>query len=306
MDKILVTGGSGFIGSHLCERLNEMGYDVTIYDIKKPQTKDIRYIQGDIRDYGLLKHSMKGCSIVCHHAAMLGVVACLNDKDTVYDINHHGTENVIKACLENGVSNVVFASSSEVYGEGSINQKLIETIDLKPKSHYGISKILGENVIREFHERFNMKASVLRYCNVYGKRQREDFVIPIFIRSALKKDFLKVCGDGRQVRSFTYISDAVEATIRAIFRNGNTFEVYNVASDKPYTIKELALKVINIHGSGEMRHVDFEGVGRKTECEVFTRIPSIEKARKELGYIPCTGIDDGLTLTFNYYRNLKI
>lgn len=300
MSKIFITGGSGFIGSHLAEKLNNLGHDVTIYDINEPLAKNIRFIKGDIRNESLLEKSIAGHATVCHLAAMLGVTACLKDKDSVYSTNLQGTKNVINACEKNEVSNLLFSSSSEVYGEGDANSKLFEDMDLKPKSHYGISKMLGEAEMKAFSERTQTKVTVLRYCNIYGPRQRKDFVIPIFMRSVLSGTPLTVCGDGGQIRSFTYIDDAVTGTIQALFRVNNFFDIYNIGTSEPITIKELAQKTIGLHGSGRIDLLPFEKLEREKECEVLIRIPSVDKASSAIGYCPSIKLDTGLSTTYNY------
>lgn len=306
MKKIFLTGGSGFIGSHFAEKLCQLGYEVTVFDIDKPPSNDVSFINGDIRNFELLKKSMLGHDTVCHLAAMLGVVACSYDKDTVYSVNLEGTRNIINACKLNNIEHLLSASSSEVYGEGSATDKLHEEMVLKPKSYYGMAKMMSEAGIKSFCDNTGAKATVLRYCNVYGPRQKNVFVIPIFIDNVLNNKPLPVCGDGSQVRSFTYIADAVDGTIRALLRSNENFKIYNIASSMPITINQLAFKIIEIHGGGTIEYLTFQDVGRKKEFEILTRIPSIEKAENELGYNPKTSIDQGLRLTYDYYLDRLI
>jgi len=304
MDKVLITGGAGFIGSHLAERLISEGYNATVYDIKPNKNQNVNYIFGDIMDYDRLKYAIQGHKIVCHLAAMVGVTACLTNEKQVYRINLEGTKNVIRACREAGVKNLLFTSSSEVYGEGSPFKILDEGMELKPISHYGKSKMYSEWLMKEFSEEAGVKVTVLRYCNIYGIGQRKEFVVSIFIDSILNGRPLKICGTGEQLRSFTYVDDAVEGTIKALFRNRTEFEVFNIGSSCNIQIKELADKILGIASSGRIEYVSFEDLNRKPECEIFYRIPSIEKARKYLGYADSTSLEKGLAVTYYYYKNL--
>ncbi len=305
MGRIFLTGGSGFIGSHLTEALIEKGHEVTIYDINKPRDSKANYVQGDIMDYSLLKSSMKGHGTVCHLAAMVGVVACLSDEKEVYRINHDGVKNIINACKEVGVENLLFTSSSEVYGEGDKFKLLKESNKLLPITHYGKSKMYSEQLLKDFSEESGIKVTVLRYCNIYGSRQRKEFVVSIFLDRVLEGIPIKICGDGEQIRSFTYIDDAVDGTIKALFRAEREFEIFNIGSTQSVKIKELARKIVDLNRSGEVKYVSFENLNRRRECEILIRIPSIEKAGNKLGYVPSTTLDEGLAVTLDYYRNLR-
>ncbi len=302
MDRILITGGAGFIGSHLAEQLISKGYKVTVYDIKPNKNKNVNYVFGDIMDYDRLRYAMKGHKIVCHLAAMVGVTACLMDENQVYRINLEGTKNVIRACKESGVKNLLFTSSSEVYGEGSPVKPLDETMELKPITHYGKSKMYSERLMKEFSEETDVKVTVLRYCNIYGIGQRKEFVVSIFIDSILNGRPVKICGTGEQLRSFTYVDDAVEGTIKALFRDQTGFQVFNIGSSSNICIMELAKKVLEFTDSGRIEYVSFEDLDRIKECEILYRIPSIEKARKYLGYTDSTPLDRGLAITYDYYK----
>ncbi|MDP4180594.1 MAG: NAD(P)-dependent oxidoreductase [Bacillota bacterium] len=305
MNKILITGGSGFIGSHLAKGLSKKGFEVSVYDIKPNNNNEIEYINGDILNYRRLKAAIKGKKIVCHLAAMVGVEACLKDEEKVCRTNIEGTQNVIRACAESGVENLLFTSSSEVYGEGSPFIVLDEGAKLNPISRYGESKLHGEWLMKQFSENSNVKVTVLRYCNIYGKRQRKEFVVSIFINNVLENKPLRICGDGEQLRSFTYIDDAVEGTIKALLRYETQFDVFNIGSSYNIKIKDLAKKIIELNKSGKIEYVTYEELNRKKDCEILYRIPSIEKARNCLGYSDATDLDKGLQTIFDYYKSLK-
>lgn len=304
MDKIFVTGGSGFIGSHLVCELIKMGYDVTNYDLQISSTNlQANNIQGDIMDYEKLVFSMRGHKIVCHLAAMVGVVKCLNDEKEVYRIDYEGVRNLVKSCKETGVENILFASSSEVYGEGDSEKALCESRILEPKSPYGIAKMLAEKLLKEYAEENNVKVTVVRYCNVYGPIQRKEFVIPIFINKVLYGEPIPVCELGEQVRNFTYVGDAVEGTIKALFRSEKDYEVFNISSGDTFRIIDVANKILELNNNiGQIKFVSFEEVNRVKKYEVITRIPSTKKAMDKLQFKARTSFDDGLRVTYNYYK----
>lgn len=306
MKKVFVTGGTGFIGSNLIDKLNKQGYHVVNYDINTPQYQSQNInIKGDILDYPKLVRAMEGADIVCHLAAMVGVVDCINNEKKVYRTNYEGVKNIINACIENNIKNVVFASSSEVYGEGYVNEKLYENLKLNPKSVYGITKMKSEEVLRDFSMQHNAKVTVLRYCNIYGKTQRKEFVIPIFINQVLNEEDITVCGNGNQIRTFTYVCDAVDGTIKAINREkGERYEIFNICSNYPSKIIDIAKKTIELNNNkGSIKYVNFEDVYRITDIEVINRIPSGEKAELILGFIAKTKLDEGLKEIFKYYTD---
>lgn len=294
MGKILVTGGSGFIGSHLCAELIRLGHDVTVYDLVSPKTSNVRYIQGDIVDYADLVEAVKGHTAVCHLAAVVGVVQCINNPGKVSTVNYEGVKLVARACQAAEVKNLLFTSSSEVYGEGTKFGFLIESMDLNPLSPYGISKMKAERFLKDFCEEANVKTTVIRYCNVYGIGQNNGFVVPIFIENILYNRPLPVYGDGGQIRNFTFVSDAVDGTVKALFRNDNSFDTFNIASPESMTIKDLADQVIRIHGGGAIKFLPFELTCRKREYEVSIRIPSVDKAAEVLKFKAVTTVEAGL------------
>lgn len=307
MEKIFVTGGSGFIGSHLISKFEKKGFDVTNYDLCIDKANpNIRNIEGDIMDYEKLSSSIKGHENVCHLAAIVGVVRCLNSEKEVYRIDYEGVGNIIKACEENGVKNILFASSSEVYGEGHISVPLEESMVLKPRSPYGIAKMKSEQLLKDFAQRSKMKVTVVRYCNIYGFGQRCEFVIPIFIKKVLKGETIKVCGEGNQIRSFTYIDDAVEGTINALFRPETEFDIFNISSSSVVKIIDVAKKVIELNGNiGRYKLTSYEDLDRKEDVEVVIRIPSTEKSKQKLGYVAKTDFIDGLKSIFDCYKRIN-
>ncbi len=305
MKKVFVTGGSGFIGTPLVKYLVEAGYDVTNYDIKKPITNFGNYIEGNILDYLHLKTSMEGHDAVCHLAAVVGVKLCFEDDDYVNTVNHLGTVNILKAIEENGINNLLYASSSEVYGQGSKEKLLTEETQLSPVTVYGKSKLMGEDAVKEISQRTNIKGTVIRYCNIYGENQREEFVIPIFIKNALENNYLDIVGDGSQIRSFTHVKDAVRGTVQALLDPKQGFEVYNISSQEPITIGDLANTIIKIADKGTVRYVRGEQIGRVSDKEILYRIPSSKKAQQLLNFTIQKDLFTSLTDLVLAYKNNK-
>jgi UDP-glucose 4-epimerase len=305
MEKVFVTGGSGFIGSHLITKLLELGYSVTNYDLVpstiNPQATNII---GDIMDIEALYKAMRGHHIVCHLAAMVGVVACQIDEEKVHQINYSGAENVLKACEYNEISNVLFASSSEVYGEGKENAFLTENVKLSPLSPYGKAKMQAELLFEEYNRTKKAKSTAIRYCNVYGPRQRIDFVISIFIDKVLKNESLPVCEYGQQIRSYTFIDDAINGTIKALLRTTSDYQVFNICSDDTLKVIDVANRIITLNNAGTIKYLDYSAVNRMRKYEVINRIPSNRKAFELLDFNTEISFDEGLKRTFDYYKSM--
>lgn len=307
MEKIFVTGGSGFIGSHLIAKLLDLGYSVTNYDlISSTVNPQAAHIVGDIMDLKTLCKAMQGHKMVCHLAAMVGVVACQVDEEKVHQINYLGTENVLKACENNDISNILFASSSEVYGEGKANALLDENAKLSPLSPYGKAKMQAEILFERYNNIQKVKRTAIRYCNVYGPRQRIDFVISIFINSVLKNELLPVCEHGQQIRSYTYIDDAIKGTVKALLRTANDYQVFNICSNDSLKVIDVANKIIALNNTGTIRYLDYSAANRKRKYEIINRIPSNSKARDLLAFTPEISFNEGLKRTFEYYKNMEI
>ncbi len=300
MEKVLVTGGSGFIGSHLIKRLEQEGISGVNYDIQAVKSSHkFRMMQGDIMDYDKLCFAMRNHDTVCHLAAMVGVVDCIRLESEVLKIDYESIYNIIKACEKNHVKRILFASSSEVYGDGDY---LTEESELHPKSPYGKAKMYAEEALRDYAIHSNIQVSVIRYCNIFGPGQRISFVIPIFINDLLTNTPLPICADGKQVRTYTYIDDAINGTISILNRKSEDFELYNICGEVPYTVLEVAKKLIGIHKSGSYYFLPYERLSRKSEYEIVVRKPSNEKIKQEFKFLPMVSFDQGLIGTYNFYN----
>jgi UDP-glucose 4-epimerase len=255
--KVLVTGGAGFIGSHIAEYFAEAGHTVRILDNlatvflrNVPPCENIEFIQGDICNSSTVEKVVSGMDYVFHEAALVSVPLSCEKPADAFRINTLGTLNVLQACIRAGVEKFVTASSAAVYGNNPILPKR-EDMYPEPASPYAISKIDGEYLARMFYECHGLRTTCLRYFNVYGPRQDPKSpyaaVIPIFLEKAKAGKDLVIYGDGLQSRDFVHIKDVVRANAAALEHGDG--QVYNVAMGKSVTIRELAEKIVNLTGS---------------------------------------------------------
>ena len=252
--KILVTGGAGFIGSHIVEYLVQRGDDVTILDnlhSGKMQNlskinNDTNFVNGDIRDYELLERLAKDSDGVFHQAALVSVPQSFKMQDEYFDVNTNGTENILKLAKEYGFK-VVYASSSSVYG----NQKQVsikESDNRSPTNPYAQTKLKAEFLAEKYSE-IGVRVIGLRYFNVYGRRQSKEYagVIKLFLERIQQKNTPKINGDGLQTRDFVYVEDVVKANILAMESNVK-HQFFNVGMGYSISILDLANMVIDASG----------------------------------------------------------
>ncbi|MCO5383140.1 MAG: SDR family NAD(P)-dependent oxidoreductase [Methanosarcina barkeri] len=255
--KVLVTGGAGFIGSHIAEYFAEAGHTVRILDNlatgflrNVPQYKNIEFIQGDICDSNLVEKVVSGMDCVFHEAALVSVPLSCERPAEAFRVNTLGTLNVLQACVKAGVDKFVTASSAAIYGNNPVLPKR-EDMYPEPTSPYAISKLDGEYLARMFYESHGLQTTCLRYFNVYGPRQDPKSpyaaVIPIFLERAKAGKDLIIYGDGLQSRDFVHIKDVVRANVAALDHGDG--QVFNVAMGKSVTVVELAENIIKLTGS---------------------------------------------------------
>jgi len=258
--RVVVTGGAGFIGSHLTDRLIELGYDVTVLDdLSTGRAENIahleghprcRFVQGSILDKDLLKSLFEGVTYVFHEAAIPSVPRSIAAPEATHEANATGTLYVLLAARDAGVKKLVYASSSSVYGDTPTLPKT-EDMPPHPLAPYAVSKLAGEAYCSVFSRVYGLPTVALRYFNVYGPRQNPDSeyaaVIPKFIRAARWGEPLTIYGDGQQTRDFTYVADVVEANVFAATHE--FIGVHNVGRGDTITIIELADIVRSVTGS---------------------------------------------------------
>lgn len=259
MKKVIVTGGAGFIGSHLVERLVQMGIEtISIDDYFAGKTENLEHLSVyknfhevgcDITNMKNLEPYFDGVDTVFHQAASKKTI-CLNDPRRDLEINAKGTYNLLELSMKYGVKKFVHASTGSVYGEAQYFPQ-DEKHPLCPTSYYGVSKLAGEKYVNAFHHLYGLDTTILRYFHVYGPRQESSDVggvVSIFIRNIIKNEPITIFGDGTQERSFTYVGDVVHANIQSVFYPKATGQVYNCASGIKITIYELAQLISEVMG----------------------------------------------------------
>ena len=281
--RALVTGGAGFIGGHLVEKLVERSWDVIVFDNFErasletlralPPEAELRRI--DVRDLDSMKKYVDDVDVIFHLAALTDVVESEAKRDEYWSVNVLGTENVLKVARDLGAK-LVFTSSAAVYGE--LDEAAREDLKPNPISFYGVTKLEGEKLCRRYREEYGVDVVVLRLFNVFGERARGG-VVKIFLERAREGKPLIIYGDGEAVRDFIYVRDVVEAFLRAS-REGRAFgEVINIGSGKPVKIRELAEFISAISG------VKIEHVEGRSE-EILFSLANISKAKNILNWTP--------------------
>jgi nucleoside-diphosphate-sugar epimerase len=299
--RALVTGGAGFIGSHLVDALVDLGADVVVLDdLSSGRAENVneaaRLFQADILDKAAVNKAMEGCDLVFHQAARRAVLQSIEQPLETDRINVGGTLTVLIAARDAGVRRFVFGASSSVYG-GTATLPTPESAPPNPQSPYAVTKYAGEQYCRVFAQLYGIETIALRYFNVYGPRQRPDSryaaVIPLFIGALASGRPPEVHGNGRQSRHFTFVSDAVHANLRAAEAAPQcSGSVYNVAGDRAHTLLEvlaileniLGVRVAPVHAAprvGDVRH----------------SLADLTAAQRDLDYEPTVGLRRGLRLT---------
>ena len=318
--KILITGGGGFLGSHLAERCLAGGHEVFAMDIARDykvrhlfSDKRFHYIYDSIMNMEMLDTMVSKCDIVYHMAAVVGVEHYVADPYHVLNVNINGTQNVLKAAYKYG-RKVVFTSTSEVYGK---NERIPFREDsdrvLGPTTIdrwcYSTSKAAGEHFCLAY-KKMGLPIVILRYFNVYGPRLDaidRGRVITIFMGKLLKNLDLSVIGDGNQTRCFTYVSDAIEATYGAGMRDGVEGQVFNIGGDRETSIKELAGLMIGISESlSKIRYVVEESVYGTSYEDIPRRVPDVRKMNKVLGVRADVSLEAGLKKTIDWMRKNEV
>lgn len=308
MKRVLVTGGAGFIGSHLCQRLLKEGYEVVCLDnfdafydpaIKRGNVEEIRaaeggrgfqVVEGDIRDRGLLNDLFRKSSfdLVIHLAARAGVRPSLQHPLLYEEVNARGTLNLLEVCRECGVVNFIFGSSSSVYGK---NRKVpfSEGDSLEAMiSPYAVTKRVGELFCYAYHHLYGMNISCLRFFTVYGPRQRPEMAIHKFTRLIHREEKIPLYGDGTSRRDYTYIDDVIDGVMGAM-RKLRGYDIFNLGESQTVPLRELVSLLE-------------DALGKKAQVEALPEQPGdvpityadISKARRLLGYDPRVAIEEGI------------
>lgn len=305
-EKIVVTGGAGFVGSNIVRYLLKLGAEVIVLDdfytgheenlpLDNPLLKLVR---GTVTDYNIVQYTLKNATIVIHLAARNIIVSTKNPRED-YEVNIGGTLNILLAARELGIKRVVYSSSASVYGNPRylpINEDDATNI-LSP---YAVSKFSGENYCKAFYESYGLSTAVVRYSNIYGPLQRPDNpycgVVAKFFEAALTGQPLKIHGDGEQTRDYTFIDDAVEATLLAAFAPKADGQIYNIGTGRETSVNQLAQLILKVtHSQSNLSYIDKRDIDN-----IRRRVVNIEKIRRELRFVPLYTIEKGLEKTYTW------
>ena len=308
MAHYLVTGGAGFIGSHLVEELLRRGQRVRVLDNFstgkreniEPLADRIELVEGDIRSYHIVREAVDGVDYVLHQGALPSVPRSINDPITTNEVNVTGTLNVLDAAKESGVRRVVYASSSSVYGPDP-ELPVREDMNPNPVSPYAVAKLTGEKYCHAFAKVYDLETVALRYFNIFGPRQdpksQYSAFIPKFTVGIMEGQALTIDGDGEQAKDFTFVSNVVEANLLAAVAEGVSGEVFNVGCGASTSVNEVVAhlrKVIGVEGN--------VGYGPSRPGDVPRSLADISRAREKLGYEPRVLIEEGLERVALWFR----
>jgi UDP-glucose 4-epimerase len=309
----LVTGGAGFIGSHLSERLLEQGARVRAIDaftdfyprpLKECNLQNLRgrdnyeFIEGDLRELDLAKH-LDGITHVFHLAAQAGVRRSWGSEFSVYTgLNVDATQRLLEACVKTPIERLVYASSSSVYGD-DVEIPMVETALPQPVSPYGVTKLAAEQLCHLYFVNFGVPCVSLRYFTVYGPRQRPDMGFHKFLRATLRNEPITVYGDGEQTRDFTFVADAVEANLSAA-RRGVAGRVYNIGGGSRVSVNHVLEVIGRVTGRAPriVTEADQKGDMRHTYADT-------QLARQDLDFVPAVGLEEGLAAEYRWLSDTK-
>jgi UDP-glucose 4-epimerase len=296
---VLVTGGAGFIGSHLAERLLSAGDQVRILDNLStgkrenlPRVSAIEFIEGDIRDAQVVNRCAEGMDAVVHLAAVASVQASIDDPVTTHQSNFDGTLNLLEAARRKGIKRFLYAGSAAVYGD-TVEIPVSEEVTPKPLSPYAVDKLAGEYYLLYYFSKYKLATTAFRFFNVYGPRQDPSSpysgVISIFVDRLFRKQPVTIFGDGRQTRDFVYVADLVDLLTTALRDTRGAGGVFNVGTGKSHSLLELLGHLEKLSGNKiEKRHEKARLGDIQHSCADVTRL------RNTFGGAPATPFEHGL------------
>ncbi len=294
--KVLITGGSGFIGSHVVDKLRDKGVEVRVYDGVMPTyRKDIEFYQGSILDIISLQFALSGIDAVFHLAAVADVKDVYNDPYYSESINVRGTINVLEAARKAGIKRIIYGSTTWVYSE-TVTNEVDEKTPLHAPSHlYTATKLTGEYYCQSYSNLYGLEVTILRYGIPYGPRARDGAVIPIFVRKAINGEPLTIAGDGSQFRKFVYVEDLAEGNVLGL-KNIARNKIYNLDGREKVTIKQIAETIKKILGDVKIEYTparpgDFSG-----------KEVSSDLAKNELGWEPKISFEEGVRRYIEWYK----
>ena len=303
MKTVLITGGSGFIGSHLAKILIERGLRVKIFDrsVRRENIKDIQnhieIVEGDIRDYDKIEKTIKGCDVVFHLAALISISQSLENPQKTNDVNVNGTLNALLASRKNKIKRFIFTSSSAVYGDCR-KLPIKEECPKNPTSPYAVSKLAAEEYCKTFSKIHNLPVTILRYFNVFGPHQNLNYagVITQFINALSRGDTPLIYGDGEQTRDFIYIHDAVDAAIRAM-NSKHPLLIVNIGTGKQTSVNGLFTALCTI-----LNKPPTATYKNPRDGDIRHSVADITKAKITLDFKPSYTLTEGLKETIQYFE----
>jgi nucleoside-diphosphate-sugar epimerase len=307
MANYLVTGGAGFIGSHLSEELRRRGHRVRVADSlvtgkrsNLDHIKDVEFLEGDLADFAFAQKAVQGCDYVLHQAAIPSVPRSVKDPITSNRANVDATLNVLVAARDAGVKRLVFAGSSSAYGDTPTLPKH-EEMPVNPLSPYALQKVVGEQYLQMFTKLYGLETVSIRYFNVFGPRQDPTSpysgVISVFATALIEKRAPTIYGDGEQTRDFTYVANVVDGVLRACEAEGASGEIINVATGGRISLNMLFESMRRMIGA-DVKPVYSE----RRAGDVRDSQADIRKAERILAYAPIVSFEDGLRKTVEWYR----
>lgn len=309
---IFITGGRGFIASHLCERLMAANR-IVLYDNSFRSSlieqgivthPNVTVVEGDVLDAQHLAASMKDADVAIHCAAIAGIETVVKRPIVTMKVNLLGTVNALEAAVSGGVKKFIDFSTSEVYGpqvyRAAEDAPTTQGPVGKIRWSYAVSKLAAEHVAHAYADEYGLEAVSVRPFNVYGPRQSGESAIQKFVAQAVKNEPLTISGDGTQIRAWCYVDDFVDGMVRILDTTFPRMEVFNIGNPRgTITILELAAKVLALAKSSSK--IEFR---EQTGPDVEVRVPSIAKAERLLGYSPKIGLEQGILATIDYFRKL--
>lgn len=316
-NKILITGAAGFVGSHLSEKLSDLGYSIVAFDrynstndfvwlnkLRKKNKKNCEFVLGDIRDYDSVFKAMKGCDTVFHLAALIGIPYSYHSPLAYLKTNVEGTYNVLEASKQYNLKNIIITSTSEVYGSAEY-LPINESHPINSQSPYAASKSAADQLSLSYFKSFGLPVKIIRPFNIYGPRQSERAIIPTIINQALSSKKNITLGNLKPLRDFNYISDVVNAFIKVMKSKKIIGEVVNVGSNKKISINDLCKKILELNNQNKKIKINFKRKRPKLS-EVDQLQCNNKKIIKLISWTPKIKLKEGLKYTIEWFKGNKL
>jgi UDP-glucose 4-epimerase len=296
---VLISGGAGFIGSHLVESLLAAGDRVRVLDNLStgkrenlPQHERLEFIEGDVREAALVQRCVAGMDAVVHLAAVASVQASIDDPIRTHQVNFDGTLNLLEAARRHGVRRFLYACSAAIYGDAAA-VPVAEDSAPNPLSPYAVDKLAGEYYLLHYHRKYNLAATSFRFFNIYGPRQDPSSpysgVISIFVDRLLRNEPVTIFGDGSQTRDFVYVGDLAALLVRAVHGAGGAGGVFNVGTGRRHSLQQLLDHLERLSGRKIERRFDAPRLG-----DIRHSCADVARLQRAFGEVPATGFEAGL------------